>query len=117
MSNNELKQLEQDLSDAFPDWFRRSRFDEFNICRHDWVIVNCVSERLTSAYHDALLGACLDAARSRGWEFKLSNWSRNKYVFFVYHKTGEHITTLTHEIPAIAAALAILTAHKLEVKS
>lgn len=118
MTNDERKQLEQELSDAFPNWFLMQTLQippYLNVKRGKrWLEVNL----FMTADLDNFLGACLDVADSRDWLLDVGNGSTSKKLpacAFVRDTAGNPICEAIHEIPAIAAALAILEAHKLEV--
>lgn len=123
MNNDELKQLEQDLAAAFPEWFNfvwrdsGQRYFQCNRADHWQQVSTCAFWGL-----DTLLGACLDAAASRGWLVDTNKFPRCNTLVSIAQELNvdgfaewQEIAQGTHETPAIAAALAILEAHRCEV--
>lgn len=119
----ELAKLKTGLATAFPDFFRIE--DEgvttgaFKAKRGEWVILHALTGNPVATFFDALLGACLDAATSRGWGLDINKFPRYNTLVSIAQELNnddiaewQEIAQGTHETPAIAAALAILEAHR-----
>ena len=127
----EITEIQSKLVEAFPNFFKIDNegvtTGVFKAKRGEWVILQALSGNPRSTLFDALLGACLDAADSRGWQMHLikkpnddscaSVESLHEGEFYtptgaqkiVYPKT---IAFETDQNIAFAAAKALLKAHQ-----
>lgn len=125
MTYTEFRQLHADLAETFPKWFKLMPVASVPL-------LTCFRPNIFKwdFGYDALLGACFDAAISRGWKLCVTkspsdhSWAtvESLHEGEVYTATGKHkivyakaIAFQTNENVALAAALALLKAHTVSV--
>jgi hypothetical protein len=123
---NDLQKIMQELARVEPDWFQiEPRDDIFSFCANrgdDSIMYRWHNNRFSVVHsenftdYDSILGAVIDAAQARGWG-----------MILIAPREGASRATIVSPTPiceladqessilAIAAALALLEAHGVEI--